>query len=57
MDKSRSEGGSGLGLSIVKVMAEANKAKVWAESEVNKGSTFYIEFDLMNKEKSVSGEK
>lgn len=57
VDKSRSEGGSGLGLSIVKVMAEANKAKVWAESEVNKGSTFYIEFDLMNKEKSVSGEK
>ncbi|AQU03334.1 two-component sensor histidine kinase [Dehalococcoides mccartyi] len=38
--RARSEGGSGLGLSIVKEMAEAHGGYVWAESSLGKGSTF-----------------
>jgi signal transduction histidine kinase/CheY-like chemotaxis protein len=34
--------GSGLGLSIVKAYSALMKGKVWVESEVNKGSTFYF---------------
>ena len=44
VDKSRSRniGGTGLGLSIVKHITEAHKGKVWVESQVGKGSIFYI---------------
>lgn len=34
--------GSGLGLSIVKQIAERHKGKIWVESELGKGSTFFI---------------
>ena len=42
VDKSgaRSEGGSGLGLSIVKHIIEAHGEKIYVESEFNKGSEF-----------------
>ena len=33
-------GGSGLGLSIVKAIAEKHQGRVWVESELGKGSTF-----------------
>lgn len=37
---SRSEGGSGLGLSIVKHIIEAHSEKIYVESTINKGSEF-----------------
>jgi len=40
--RSRSEGGVGLGLSIVKQMVQAHKGQVWAESVPGKGSSFYV---------------
>ncbi|SDU12940.1 Signal transduction histidine kinase [Verrucomicrobium sp. GAS474] len=36
----RGESGSGLGLMLCKDMVERNEGRIWAESEVGKGSTF-----------------
>jgi signal transduction histidine kinase len=35
-------GGLGLGLAVVNRIVEAHQGKVWAESEINKGSIFHV---------------
>ena len=36
----------GLGMSVIKTIVEWHQGRIWFESEVNKGTTFYIELPL-----------
>ena len=48
------ERGPGLGLAIVKSIAERHGGKVWAESELGKGSIFYLQIPLTQPKESQS---
>ena len=45
-DRARSGGGTGLGLSIARHLVEAHGGRIWAESIVSQGSTFYFSLPL-----------
>ena len=47
--RSRAEGGAGLGLAIAKQIAVMNGGDIDVESEVGKGTTFYISLPLINR--------
>jgi heavy metal sensor kinase len=58
--RSRSEGGSGLGLSIAEKIAEVHGGKIEVESQVGKGSTFRVSLPLTDvtlHEKQVAAHK
>ena len=46
-DQSRSGGGTGLGLSIARHTIEAHDGRIWVESEVNRGSTFFFSLPIL----------
>jgi len=48
-------GGTGLGLALVKETIEALGGKVWAESQLGQGSTFFFTLPIMKDEEGAEG--
>jgi two-component system sensor histidine kinase VicK len=49
----RTVGGTGLGLFICSKIIELYNGRIWAESEIDKGSTFYINLPRLSAEKAT----
>jgi two-component system phosphate regulon sensor histidine kinase PhoR len=45
--RSRDQGGTGLGLSIVKHIVQSHGGEVWAESELGKGTAFFLTLPMV----------
>lgn len=45
---SRKKGGTGLGLAICRSIVEQHDGKIWAESSLGQGSTFYVTLPLLS---------
>src|SRR5262249_24037040 len=52
--QSNFEGGTGLGLAIVYQIVQAHEGKVWARSEVGKGTSFVVRLRRIEAEKGVA---
>ncbi|MBN2010601.1 HAMP domain-containing protein [candidate division KSB1 bacterium] len=53
-DKVKDITGSGLGLSLVKEIIETHHGSIWVESELGKGSSFFISLPIANDTESFS---
>lgn len=53
----RTVGGTGLGLFISRIIVEMYQGRIWVESELGKGSTFFINLPRLNTEQALALQK